>query len=257
MEDVYRRVLDTGEAVVNLDGRSRAGATQDRATLARQLLPGQRRRRGDRGGRGRDRRHRARGGRALPIGRHGHHGRGSLRAGRRRARRLHELGGGEAARVDEDELRGKSMHEAIHFQHADGSPHSEQDCALLQVRELSSPSGWTTRRSRARTGRSARWPTRPRRCATDRRATASSSCSATSATSGRRRSAIQRELDTLTWVGRIRDAIDEDRLVLYSQPIVPLSGGAAQPGAAAADDRHRTARSSPPGASCRSPRSTG
>src|ERR1700733_3240352 len=29
----------------------------------------------------------------------------------------------------------------------------------------------------------------------------------------------------ITWVGRIRDAIDENRLVLYSQPIVPLTGG--------------------------------
>ena len=34
-----------------------------------------------------------------------------------------------------------------------------------------------------------------------------------------------RELDALAWVGRIRDALDEDRLVLYSQPIVPLAGG--------------------------------
>ena len=35
---------------------------------------------------------------------------------------------------------------------------------------------------------------------------------------------IKRELDALTWVGRIREALDEDRLVLYSQPIVPLTG---------------------------------
>ena len=35
----------------------------------------------------------------------------------------------------------------------------------------------------------------------------------------------QRELDTLAWVGRIRDAFDQDRMVLYSQPIVPLAGG--------------------------------
>jgi EAL domain-containing protein (putative c-di-GMP-specific phosphodiesterase class I) len=38
---------------------------------------------------------------------------------------------------------------------------------------------------------------------------------------------VRRELDTLAWVGRIRDALDEDRLVLYSQPIVPLAGGQA------------------------------
>jgi PAS domain S-box-containing protein len=36
---------------------------------------------------------------------------------------------------------------------------------------------------------------------------------------------IRRELEALTWVGRIREAIDEDRLVLYAQPIVPLTGG--------------------------------
>ena len=35
----------------------------------------------------------------------------------------------------------------------------------------------------------------------------------------------RRELASLSWVGRIRDAIDENRLVLYSQPIVPLAGG--------------------------------
>jgi EAL domain-containing protein (putative c-di-GMP-specific phosphodiesterase class I) len=34
-----------------------------------------------------------------------------------------------------------------------------------------------------------------------------------------------RELDALTWVGRTRDALDEGRLVLYSQPIRPLRGG--------------------------------
>jgi len=28
-------------------------------------------------------------------------------------------------------------------------------------------------------------------------------------------------------VGRIREALDEDRFVLYSQPIVPLKGGRA------------------------------
>ena len=36
---------------------------------------------------------------------------------------------------------------------------------------------------------------------------------------------VKRELDTLAWVGRTRDAIDEDRLTLYSQPIIPLAGG--------------------------------
>ena len=34
----------------------------------------------------------------------------------------------------EQELLGKPMHAAIHFQNADGSPHPEADCALLKVR---------------------------------------------------------------------------------------------------------------------------
>jgi PAS domain S-box-containing protein len=35
---------------------------------------------------------------------------------------------------------------------------------------------------------------------------------------------IKRELAALTWVGRIREALDEDRFILYTQPIVPLTG---------------------------------
>jgi PAS domain S-box-containing protein len=34
---------------------------------------------------------------------------------------------------------------------------------------------------------------------------------------------IERELEKLSWVGRIRDALDQDRFVLYSQPIVDLT----------------------------------
>jgi EAL domain-containing protein (putative c-di-GMP-specific phosphodiesterase class I) len=39
------------------------------------------------------------------------------------------------------------------------------------------------------------------------------------------RDRLRRELDALAWVGRIREAMDERRLVLYSQPIVPLADG--------------------------------
>lgn len=35
----------------------------------------------------------------------------------------------------------------------------------------------------------------------------------------------RRELEALSWVGRIRDALDEDRLVLYAQPIIDLATG--------------------------------
>ncbi len=35
----------------------------------------------------------------------------------------------------------------------------------------------------------------------------------------------QNDLNTLSWVGRIRDALDEERFVLHSQPILPLKQG--------------------------------
>ena len=37
---------------------------------------------------------------------------------------------------------------------------------------------------------------------------------------------IERELEKLSWVGRIRDALDQDRFVLYAQPIIDLITGA-------------------------------
>jgi PAS domain S-box-containing protein len=36
---------------------------------------------------------------------------------------------------------------------------------------------------------------------------------------------VKHELAALTWIGRIREALDENRFILYSQPILPLRGG--------------------------------
>ncbi len=125
----------------------------------------------------------------------------------------------------EDDLSGKSMHDIVHFQHADGSPHSAEECPLLQVRQLGKP----TRRSHEaftrkdgticpvsysaaplRNGWKANGVVVVFRDTSDEQA---------------EDDRTRRELDTLAWVGRIRDAIDEDRLTLSTQPIVPLAGG--------------------------------
>ena len=125
----------------------------------------------------------------------------------------------------QDELRGKSMHDTIHFQHADGSPHSEEDCELLKVRTE---------------GRSVRMA---HEAFTRKNGTICPvAYSAAPLMNGPRVRGVvvvfrdttaeeaesdraQRALDTLVWVGRVRDAIDQDRLKLFSQPIVPLTGG--------------------------------
>jgi PAS domain S-box-containing protein len=125
----------------------------------------------------------------------------------------------------EAELRGRSMHEAIHFQHADGSPHRERDCELLKVRTE---------------GRAVRMSHEAFTCKDGTICPVAYSAAplmaGTKVGGGvvvfrdtRLESAeedkVRRELDLLVWVGRIRDALDEDRLVLHSQPIVPLAGG--------------------------------
>ncbi len=125
----------------------------------------------------------------------------------------------------EEELRGKPMHAAIHFQHADGSPYADDECELLKVRVQ---------------GRSVRIM---HDAFTRKDGTIFPvAYSAAPLMSGMHVRGVvvvfrdtsvehaevdraKRELDTLAWVGRIQDALDQDRFVLYSQPIVPLAGG--------------------------------
>jgi PAS domain S-box-containing protein len=125
----------------------------------------------------------------------------------------------------EDELRGRSMHDTIHFQYADGTPHAETDCELLKVRTEGRSVRMEHQHFTRKNG--SLFPV---------------SYSAAPLMSGPRVEGVvvvfrdaslehaeedraQRELDTLVWIGRIRDALDENRMLLYSQPIVPLAGG--------------------------------
>jgi PAS domain S-box-containing protein len=126
----------------------------------------------------------------------------------------------------EEDLLGKSVHEAIHHQHADGSSYPEQDCPLVKVqtdgRKLRVAADAFTRKdgsifpvaysaSPLLSGPKVRGVAVVFRDTTLEQAESSRA---------------QRELDALSWVGRIRDAIDDDRLVLYSQPITALSPSA-------------------------------
>ena len=125
----------------------------------------------------------------------------------------------------EQELLGKPVHAAIHFQHADGSPHPEADCALLKVRT----EGRDVRMAHEAFTRKdgticpVAYSAAPLRAGAAIRGVVVvfRDTSAENSEAERRK----RELDKIAWVGRIRDALDEDRMTLYSQPIVPLSGG--------------------------------
>jgi len=124
-----------------------------------------------------------------------------------------------------EELRERDIHRTIHFQRADGSPLTEDECPILGVRREGRPVNHVedtfTRQDGTRfpvTYSAAPLPSDGPdsgvvvvfRDATEERT---------------EQLRAQRELEALHWLGRAREAIDEDRLVLYSQPIIPLSGG--------------------------------
>jgi PAS domain S-box-containing protein len=125
----------------------------------------------------------------------------------------------------EQELLGKTVHAAIHFQHADGSPHPEADCALLKVRTEGRDVRMNHEAFTHKDGTiiPVAYSAAPLRAGAAVRGVVVvfRDTSAENSEAQRRK----RELDKIAWVGRIRDALDEDRMTLYSQPIVPLSGG--------------------------------
>jgi len=126
----------------------------------------------------------------------------------------------------EDELLGKSMHDAVHYQHADGTDFPADQCEFLQAQVESTPLRKSEDAFTRKDG--SIFPV----------ATSAASMQVGSDEHGlvvvfrdisTEQAEIKREqrvLDNLVWVGRTRDALDEDRLVLYSQPIVPLGDGA-------------------------------
>ncbi len=123
----------------------------------------------------------------------------------------------------ENELRGRSVHEAIHFQHLDGSAFVEDRSEMLKVLTLG-------RSIRMQTGAFTRkdgsiFPVAYSAAPLVGGADVAGAVVVFRDTSDERTEQLEmkRALDALAWVGRTRDALDEHRLILYSQPIVPLA----------------------------------
>jgi PAS domain S-box-containing protein len=124
-----------------------------------------------------------------------------------------------------EELLGKPMHETVHFQRADGSPIPAQDCPLLHVREQ----GRTIRiLDDAFTRKdSSIFPIAYSSAPLQTGGTPPGVVVVFRDTTEEKeeQASLQRQSATLTWVGKIRDAIDEQRLTLHSQPIRALKSG--------------------------------
>lgn len=126
----------------------------------------------------------------------------------------------------EHELRGKPAHHIVHYQHADGSPYPEEDCPVSMARihgrtmRINDDSLVRKDGSMLPVAYSAS-PLRGESGCVDGVVVVFRDVTAEKAQRGRAR----QELDDLAWIGRIRDALDQDRLVIHAQPIRPLTGG--------------------------------
>ena len=124
-----------------------------------------------------------------------------------------------------EELLGKQMHETIHFQKEDGTPVPASDCPLLKVNSTGQSVRVTSDAFTRKDG--SIFPTAY---------SSAPLCNDTSiegvvvvfrdiTAEHTEHGRAQRDLAALSWLGRIRDALDEDRMVLYSQPIIPAGEG--------------------------------
>jgi PAS domain S-box-containing protein len=123
-----------------------------------------------------------------------------------------------------DELADRSMHSTTHYQHADGSPNPAAECPLLCALRTRTTIRVEDDDFTRRGGRTLPVAYSAAPITIDEHAgivVVFNDISARRAEEQRRK----RELETLTWVGPIRDALDQDRLVLHAQPIIDLQSG--------------------------------
>ncbi len=119
----------------------------------------------------------------------------------------------------EAELIGQPMHELTHSQHADGSVFPVEDCPLTSLRvgrpDIRVDDDVFTHKSGGLIP--VAYSAAPL-AGSRGLVVVFSDISLRKAQDEHRR----RELESLHWVGRIRDALDEHRLVLYAQPVIEL-----------------------------------
>jgi PAS domain S-box-containing protein len=121
-----------------------------------------------------------------------------------------------------DELATRSMHDTTHYQHQDGSPYEAADCPLRRALSTGTTVRVEDDTFTHRDGRLLPVAYSAAPITVDEHiqgiVVVFADVSARRATEERQK----RERETLNWVGRIRDALDEERLVLYEQPIIDL-----------------------------------
>ena len=120
-----------------------------------------------------------------------------------------------------DGLLGKSLHATCHLLRPDGSPYPPQECPLSSVwaggETLKIDQDTFIRKDG--TFLPVAFSASPLRTG---HITGAVIVFADTSEQAAERLRVERELEKLSWVGRIRDALDQGRFVLYAQPIVDL-----------------------------------
>jgi PAS domain S-box-containing protein len=122
------------------------------------------------------------------------------------------------------ELHGRQMHDLIHYKHEDGTEYPIEQCPMVHVLG----GGQTIRMEedlfihRDGHGLAVSYSASPLTLGTAHGAVVVFSDITVHKAQAARAAAEQ---NMLSWVGRIRDALEEDRLVLHAQPIVDLRTG--------------------------------
>jgi PAS domain S-box-containing protein len=122
------------------------------------------------------------------------------------------------------DLKGRSMHDAIHFVRRDASPHPAEESPVLGAMKTGEP---VRVEDDAFIGRDGKFIPVAYSCSPLKGGEPGAVVvfrDITEIKSEQLR--VARELEALTWVGRIREALDERRFVLYAQPIMEISSGA-------------------------------
>jgi PAS domain S-box-containing protein len=120
------------------------------------------------------------------------------------------------------DLIGKPGHATFHFRRADGSPYPVEECPVRRVWEQgeSVHIDHDTLISRDGTPFPVAYSASPLQTGHIRGAVIVFDDITERAAEQLR---VERELEKLSWVGRIRDALDQDRFVLHAQPIIDLT----------------------------------
>jgi PAS domain S-box-containing protein len=123
------------------------------------------------------------------------------------------------------ELRGRVMHDVAHTSRPDGTPRPIEDCPIVRARR----DGVTVRIENdvfiCRDGRALPVAYTAAPFVTDDGVEGCVVVFEDITERKARQESMQSDVNTLSWIGRIQDALAEDRFMLYAQPIIDLSSG--------------------------------